>query len=235
MRFLLPFLLMTTLPAVAQMVEVKDNQTQTAPAGREKAQEYFNERQSAKEEAAPRRMNNDGGAMPRYLAIHLGGFFTSKAYNWGTDGPDHQADRDDAGKFNMGVTYRMGEWVNSMDLAMRFEYTSYTLTEFDNSTLTSHDEDSRKLSFSFLMTFPDANSRFPLYFGAGIGPGFMVKKLEDESALVLDYQLVAGARFLDVIENVGFMVESGMKNHLSLLSSGQFNGVFINVGTVFAF
>jgi hypothetical protein len=47
--------------------------------------------------------------------------------------------------------------------------------------------------------------------------------------------LVAGARFLNVIDTMGFMIETGLKNHIHLLSDGQFNGVFVNVGTVFTF
>lgn len=131
----------------------------------------------------------------------------------------------DIGKLNAGVTYRVGEWVNSMDMNMRVEYTSYDLGVGS----------ARKLSFSGLITFPDANSRFPLYFGAGAGAGFFIKQVNKESALAFDYQLVAGARFMNVIENVGFSFETGLKNHIHMLSDGQFNGVFVNLGTVFAF
>jgi hypothetical protein len=221
MRILLLILLFLTVPAFAQMVEVKEN-NQTQPSGREKAQGYFKERQGSKDDKP--------GATPRYLALHLGGFFSSQAYKWG-DG-----DGDDPGKFNMGVTYRLGEWVNSMDLALRIDYTSYRLQEeVDAASGASVDKDARKLSLGVVVTFPDANSRFPLYFGGGLGPGFMMKQLRDESAIVIDYSLIAGARFLDVFNNVGFMVETGIKNHLHLIGSGQFNGVFLNVGTVFAF
>jgi len=229
MRFLLLISLFLAAPAFAQMVEVKDN-NESQTSGREKAREYFKERQGSKSDESPRRAAHEVGATPRYLAIHMGTFFSSQAYKWG-DG-----DGDDAGRFNMGVTYRLGEWVNSMDLALRFDYTSYRLQEnIDTATNTMVDRDARKLSFGLILTFPDANSRFPLYFGGGLGAGIMMKQLDDESALMLDYSLLAGARFLDVFENVGFMIETGLKNHISLLSSGQFNGVFINVGTVFAF
>jgi hypothetical protein len=63
----------------------------------------------------------------------------------------------------------------------------------------------------------------------------MIKQIADESILALDYSLVAGARFLNVIDTMGFMIETGLKNHIHLLSDGQFNGVFVNVGTVFTF
>jgi hypothetical protein len=74
-----------------------------------------------------------------------------------------------------------------------------------------------------------------LYFGAGAGLGIFVKQLPSESQLALDYQLIGGARFLDVFDNVGIIVEAGLKNHLMLDFSGQYNGVFVNAGAVFAF
>jgi hypothetical protein len=86
-----------------------------------------------------------------------------------------------------------------------------------------------------MIFFPDANSRFPLYFGGGAGLGVFFKQLENESALSFDYQLVAGARFFDLIDNFGLMIETGMKNHILLFSDGQFNGVFLTVGGVFNF
>ncbi len=212
-------LLLASSQAFAQMVEVQDN-NETPATGQAKAREYFEKRPANKPAAATyRRPASEGGATPRYLALHVGSFFDSQAYKWG------HYNQDDKAKLNVGVTYRIGEWVNSMDLALRIDYTTY---EF-------HEGAARKLSFNFLVTFPDANSRFPLYFGAGLGPGFFIKQIDEESVLALDYSLVAGARFLDVFENVGFMVETGLKNHLLLLSDGQFNGVFFNVGTVFAF
>lgn len=192
-----------------------------AESGRDRAREYFQERQSPTEPPprATRSPASEGGATPRYLAIHAGTFFSDKAYRWGT------GEGEDVGKLNAGVTYRMGEWVNSMDLAMRIDYTSFEL----------NNDDARKLSLGAIITFPDANSRFPLYFGGGLGMGFFLKQIEDESPLALDYSIFGGVRLLDVIGSVGFLVEMGLKNHVLLLSEGQFNGVFINVGTVFAF
>jgi len=217
MRKALLILLLSSVPALAQMVEVQDN---NEPAvGRQKAQEYFKGRQAPVAAPGTRRLATDGVGAPRYLAIHVGSYFTSQAYKWG------KGDQDDKAKLNAGVTYRLGEWVNSMDLALRIDYTNFQLDEGS----------ARKLGVGVIITFPDANSRFPLYFGGGLGAGFMIKQINKESALALDYSLIAGARFLDVIENVGFMVETGLKNHIHLLSDGQFNGVFINVGTVFAF
>lgn len=213
------------LPASAQMVEVQDAPVQDAPAskapatGKKKAGSYFQTRQQAKAGETARAPAAEVAAGSHVMMIHAGSFFSDQGYNWG------RGKQDDIGKFNAGVTYRFGEWVNSMDFSMRFEYTTYSLDEGA----------ARKLSFIPVLTFPDAASGFPLYFGAGIGPGFFIKQLPKESAVALDYQLFAGARFLNLIDQVGFMVETGLKNHLQLFSDGQFNGVYVNVGAVFTF
>ncbi|HEX4923769.1 MAG TPA: hypothetical protein VFV50_06775, partial [Bdellovibrionales bacterium] len=59
--------------------------------------------------------------------------------------------------------------------------------------------------------------------------------ISQESALAIDYQLIGGVRLFDVFENTGFSFEMGLKNHLHLLSDGQFNGVFAAAGVIFTF
>lgn len=155
-----------------------------------------------------------------YLALHAGGYLSDTAYKWG------ESDSvSNIGKANLGVTYRVGEWVNSMDLSFRVDFSTFKLAEGSAS----------KLSFLPVVTFPDASSRFPLYFGGGLGAGVFVSQVAQESSISFDYQLIAGARFFDVIGSTGFFVEGGLKNHLFLLSDGQFNGTFAAVGTVFSF
>lgn len=210
----------------AQSVEIDDSNaanSQGQQTGKQKAGQYFQTRKAQAPAPAPKM---DPALAPHYLAIHIGTFFSDQSYNWG----EHDIKSDGGfgsgpGKFNGGVTYRMGEWVNSMDLSVRVEYTSYAFGE----------SSARKLSFSPMITFPDAASRFPLYFGAGAGLGLFLQQVRSRSPLSLDWQVVLGVRFLDVFQNVGFMVESGIKNHAMLFSDGQYNGVFLNVGTVFAF
>lgn len=212
------------LPAWAQQVEIKDEpqkaQPQAPKTGQERAKEYFGERK--REEGSSFKTAADapsGESAPRFMAIHAGTFFSDQSYRWG----DYS--QEGIGRLNAGVDYRIGEWVNSMDLLVRMDFTAYGLDQGN----------ARKISVSGLITFPDANSRFPLYFGGGLGPGFFVKQIAGESGLVLDYSLFGGIRFLNVYERVGFLIETGMKNHLHLLSDGQFNGVYINVGSAFAF
>jgi hypothetical protein len=218
-RHLIAILMLVSGPVFAQVVEVSDDKPQ---APKEKAADYFKTRQEDKA-AAPAKAARDG-APPRYLALHIGTFFSDQSYAWGRE------NQSNVGNLDAGIDYRMGEWVNSMDWSMRINYTSYGLD----------DGNARKLSMGAILTFPDVNSRFPLYFGAGLGAGFFIKQVEDEddnaeSPMALDYSILLGARFFDVIGNTGFLVETGLKNHLLLSSDGQFNGVYVNVGAVFAF
>lgn len=206
-------------PALAKKVEVKDDATsevsQEAPVqtGRGSAQKYFTPR-------SPTAEVSSGGSRDHYLALHLGGFVSSTSYVWGK-----AASAEDVGKLNMGLTYRMGEWINSADSLLRVDFQSF---EVDDSK-------PLKMSVIFAAAFPDANSRFPLYFGAGLGPGIFFKQARSESPLSLDYQLFAGGRFFDVAEGVGFFAEAGLKNHLHLLDDGQFNGTFFALGALFTF
>jgi len=207
--------------AFGQAVDVTDSSAlpkATAPAtGTGKAKEYFQTRQG--QAPAPASSSESGGGTPRFMAVHLGTFFSDQAYKWG------KGNQEDIAGLNAGFTYRLGEWVNSADFALRFDYTNFSLDEGS----------ARKLSFSGLLSIPDSNSRFPLYFGGGAGLGIFMKQIKKESPLSFDWSLYGGVRFLDVFENVGVMVEAGMKNHILLASDGQFNGIFVNVGTVFAF
>jgi hypothetical protein len=155
-----------------------------------------------------------------YLAIHVGSFVSDTAYKWGSDTPSNNV-----GRINTGLTYRVGEWINSMDLAIRIDYSQFSFGQ----------EKANKLSFLPIVMFPDANSKFPLFFGAGAGIGIFMNQIKRESAMSLDYQLVAGARFLDIFDHTGLFVEGGLKNHLFMFSDGQFNGAFLSLGSVFSF
>lgn len=210
--------LLCAMPAWAQMVEVPEERVEaekTPATGKERATEYFKERKSTPAKST------SPDATPRFLMVHLGTFVSDQSFQWG------DVDEKNVGRFNFGVTYRMGEWVNSMDWALRMEYTTYKVPDGFG------EEDAGKISFSGIITFPDANSRFPLYFGGGLGAGFFVQQLDGKSPIALDYTLLLGARFFDVFDDTGLMIETGLKNHL--MFAGQFNGVFINAGCVFAF
>ncbi len=183
--------------------------------GRDEAAKYFEPASDSVRRAA-----SSFGPSDHYLALHIGRYMSSQSYDWG---PNGQADN--VGGNSFGVTYRVGEWHNSMDLNLRIDYQEYKLG----------DENTSKLSFMPLLTFPDAGSRFPLYFGIGGGLGVFFKQIDGKSPVSFDYQLVAGARFFDIFENTGFFLEAGLKNQLLIVSSGQLNGTFLAAGLVFTF
>lgn len=219
MKFLLFILVIQmTIPTLAQRVgrKLAENQTvkesDSAKTGRQKAQEYF--QADADKSTAPAVSSGD-----HYLAIHIGQFMQSETWLWG------QKDKQiDTGKSNFGVTYRFDEW-GQTDLDVRFELSEYNVVE------------KKPLKFSILplIVFPEAGSQFPLYFGAGAGLGVFFKQVEQESSLSFDYQIFMGARFFNIYGSSGFFVETGLKNHVHLLSDGQFNGTYFSLGALFTF
>jgi hypothetical protein len=177
-------------------------------------------RQAAGRYFEPNREPAAVAADDHYLAVHLGKFMDSSSWEWG----QHERE-DNTGNFSIGVTYRVSKFTDTMDMNLRVEANEYSVVG----------EKPFKLSFMPVITFPEASSKFPLYFGAGAGAGVFTRQVKDESYLSFDYQLFMGARFFDIYENAGFFVETGLKNHLLLTTSGQFNGVFLAAGAVFTF
>ncbi|MCX7977830.1 MAG: hypothetical protein N2578_02380 [Bdellovibrionaceae bacterium] len=180
---------------------------QAPRVGREAAASYF-ERQPA------------SGAS-RFLGLHLGRYISGQAWEWGASG----LREDGVGNYTLGVTYRLDEWNDSIDQSIRVDFNEYEVAA----------DKPFKMSVLGLWTFPNANSRFPLYFGGAAGFGVYFKQLKDKSPLSIDYQLLMGARFFDVFGNGGFFIETGLKNHLHILSQGQFNGTFLSAGGLFTF
>lgn len=188
--------------------------------GRDAAQKYMRPRRPSDGEGTEGRRPSQASSDAHYLAVHGGVFVSDTAYKWSR--PDQQ---DNIGTWNFGVTYRVGEWVNSMDLNLRV----------DLARIAPSAGPTTKLSFLPVVTFPDAGSRFPLYFGIGAGLGIFTNQIDGESSLTLDYQLLAGARFFNLWGQTGLFVEGGLKNSLFLLSDGQFNATFVAGGLVFTF
>ena len=179
--------------------------------GREAAAGYFNQAQEA--------VNNISGR-EHYMVLHLGKLVNTNAWNWGSSGRQKNA-----GSASVGVTYRVGEWKDLTDTAIRIDFNEYDI----------EGQKPQKLSFLGVLQFPEAASEFPLYFGAAIGPGIFFKQVGGEASLTLDYQLLVGIRFFDVFENVGFSIESGLKNHIQIGDDGQVNSAFLTAGAVFTF
>lgn len=156
-----------------------------------------------------------------YMMIGAGTFASSDSYNWGHGLSDPKK----SGKWGADVTYRISQDEYLFDQALKLSFNQY---EVDKTTV-------NKLGVLYSLTFPESETRFPLYFGVAAGPGFFLKQIEKESVLTLDYQLFFGIRVFNIFENTGLFVEGGLKNHINILTDGQFNGSFLSVGAVFLF
>lgn len=218
----------STMPSTAPVVQQDEQKTEPpsiekrvpGESGENAARQYFIERKQRGTSMGAERKPSSESDGPRYMAIQIGTFITDKQYRWGSK------DRaDDVGEMIVGMSYRMGQWTNSMDLLLRTEFITY---DIDGET-------PKKLSVMPVITFPDAGSNFPVYFGAGAGVGVFFDQVGDESDLSADYQLLVGARFMNLWESGGLVFESGLKGHVHLVSSGQFNGVFLTMGAAFTF
>ncbi len=196
--------------------DVKDtDQTRLLPTieektGKEEARKYFNQ----KNNEYPR------SSRDHFMMFHFGSFLNDVTYNWGGN-----EKKNNIAHFNMGVTYKFNEWHDLVDILFRGELIEYSIQNVS------------PLKFSLLpvFMFPEIESRFPIYFGVGLGLGTFLKNVDGESIFSLDYQLLTGIRIFDVLGRVGFFLEGGIKNHLHLFTKGQFNGVFLSAGTVFIF
>lgn len=155
-----------------------------------------------------------------YLAFGLGRHTASTAYNWG-----NSSDQSDLADIGVDLTYRLKQEYELFDQVVKISYNEYEPVG----------KKATKMSFLYGMTFPDAGSQFPLYFGLVAGPGIFFKQVNQESSLSFDYQLFMGLRLFNIFENTGFFVEGGLKNHLHLTSDGQLNATFFSVGGVFTF
>lgn len=168
-----------------------------------------------------RAVSNVSSQTDHYMMVGAGTFASSDSYNWGHGLSDPKK----SGKWGADVTYRISQDEYLFDQALKLSFNQY---EVDQTTV-------NKLGVLYSLTFPEAETRFPLYFGVAAGPGFFLKQIDKESVLTLDYQLFFGIRVFDVFENTGIYVEGGLKNHIHILTDGQFNGSFLTVGAVFLF
>lgn len=190
---------------------------QAPKVGKKAADQYFPKEKEVIVQQAE--VPSEKGGWSNLLMLHLGAYTNSQSYQWNLTGRI-----DNVAKANYGVTYIFTDWHN-FDLNLRGDF-----SEFDVNGV-------RAVKFSVLpmITFPRAETEFPLYFGLGAGLGIFFQQVPDESNLALDYQLVVGTRFVDLWQGVGFFVEYGLKNHLHILSDGQLNGSALSVGAVFTF
>ncbi|MBC7458654.1 MAG: hypothetical protein H7235_10265, partial [Bdellovibrionaceae bacterium] len=155
-----------------------------------------------------------------FMALGFGTFSDAIAYNWA-----HNGKESNIGKWGADLTYRFSEQDHLFDESLRISYNEYKPA----------DQAASKLSILYAITFPEASSKFPIYFGVAGGLGVYLKQIDQESLVSFDYQLYLGLRAFNLFDSVGVYVEGGMRNHLHITSDGQFNGTFLSLGTIFNF
>ncbi len=195
---------------------------ETHKVGKAAAARYFqNEKLNEKRNlASEEKVNLKKDSKSHYMSLGFGTFSSATGFNWAQSGRE-----DKIGKWGIDLTYRFEEQEYLFDQLLKISYNEYKPVE----------EESNKLSFLYALIMPEADSQFPLYFGAAAGLGIYTKQISPESLLSLDYQLYLGLRAFNVFDSVGFYVEGGLRNHLHILSDGQFNGTFLSLGSVFTF
>jgi len=156
----------------------------------------------------------------RYMTFGVNAFTKSDAFSWGGSTKETEV-----GKWGIDMNYRLSQYNNLLDYSLRVSYQEYEPAN----------QKANKLIFMYAATLPDAESRFPLYFGGAVGAGVFLTQLPDESPVTLDYSLYLGMRMFNVFESTGFYLEGGLKNHLQLTSNGQLNGTYVSAGAVFTF
>jgi hypothetical protein len=207
-------------PAVKGVQE--DSNSSSGEVGPGAAQKYFRKNSSRSPSDATESPPNSSSspAEEHYLALGIGGFVSGDSYSWGMN-----AHNGGVGGLVGELTYRIGHLSALADWALRADLMGYQLPDGRAS----------QLAISPCLMFPDSSSHFPLYFGIGAGPGIFLQQISQSSTIAINYQLFAGIRFFDVIDNAGFFLETGLKNMFLLTSQGQFNGAYLTAGAVFAF
>ncbi|MBE8163073.1 MAG: hypothetical protein HAW63_03705 [Bdellovibrionaceae bacterium] len=156
----------------------------------------------------------------RYLNFYLYNAIKDTAYSWGKENSSHQLL-----KWSVGISYKWANFKRFGDSIFKVKVSSFNINK----------KEVLKNSFLVGVSFPDIDSGFPFYFGVSIGPGFFLSQLPSESILSLDYQGYLGFRFLNIYNTMGAFLEWGFDNHFLLLSSGQYNSVYLAVGLSFVF
>jgi hypothetical protein len=202
---------------VAMLTAGFQEPTPVPETGAKAASKYFEKKSDSGSRSTS---SGSSGSDLHYMMVYIGNHISSDSYRWGPSGGS------DNGKFLGGLAYRFDEWINSGDKLVKVDFASYEFAGGEKAT---------KMSILYAISFPDANSRFPFYFGGGIGPGVFFKQISSEGSVSLDYQLYLGLRFMNLFQSVGLFVEAGFRNHVMLLSDGQFNGSYLTTGAVFTF
>ena len=189
------------------------HQAGAAGTGKAAAMKYFTKGQrSVSSVPAPSAGAAASGVSEQLLAISVGSLINTKSYHWSEQelaGWNIEAfyQRNTSGYFGQGYHLELQKFATDSE-------------EFS------------KISFLLSFSFPRRLS-FPVYLGVAAGPGFFLKQQEGESEFALDYKAWLGLRLNE--KHSQYFLHSGVKNHVHVLSDGQFVGWFVSSGVAYKF
>lgn len=182
-----------------------------AETGKSAAMKYFTPKAKKQQTTrGPAAAHASGGS--RLLSISMGSLISSKSYQW---------EGDDFLGWNIEAAY-LSEGDGWFGQGIQLEMQKFAVGE----------QELAKVALLFSLTFPRRLS-FPVYLGVAAGPGFFLKQTEDESDLTFDYKAYVGLRLNQ--PRAQYFLQSGVKNHLHVLSDGQFIGWFVSSGVAYKF
>lgn len=186
-------------------------QSSSSNTGRDAAMKYFTRKRLTTSQRSPQSTAAPSG--DHILALSVGNLLNSKSYNWLGEDPKG---------WNLELFYQ-----NATEGYFGQGY-HLELQKFSESG----SPDLSKVSFLVSFTFPRRLS-FPVYLGAAAGPGYFFQQKQNESEFTIDYKAWLGLRLLD--DRSQYFLQSGVKNHVHVLSDGQFIGWFISSGVAYKF
>lgn len=185
-------------------------QLMAASTGKGAAMKYFSKKPSAQIRTSPAQTKPTGDS--GLMAFSVGTLVSSKSYQW--LGNDFQG-------WNVDIGYRPAS-KGYFGRSYHLEYQKFTDVV----------EELSKMSFLMSFSFPRRLS-FPVYVGIAAGPGFFFKQKDDESEFTFDYKAYLGVRLNQAHSQ--YFIQSGVKNHVHMLSDGQFIGWFVSSGVAYKF
>lgn len=183
-------------------------QASASSKGRDAAMKYFTKKN--KRQLASQPVYDPGNS--RLIAIAVGSLIDSKNYQW---------TQDQLSGWNAEIFYHQatkGYFGQGYHLELQ--------------KFAGENREFSKVSFLLSFTFPRKLS-FPVYLGVAGGPGYFTKQLKGESAFSFDYKAFLGFRLNEIHSQ--YFIQGGIKNHVHVLSDGQFIGWFVSSGVAYRF
>jgi hypothetical protein len=183
-----------------------------APTGRAAALKYFSSQ--AKQQVVTRSPSEVGLSLggQRLLAVAVGSLINSRSYNW---------TEESAPGWNVELFYQSAS-EGYFAKGFHLELQKFAIDQQELS----------KVAFLYSFTFPRRLS-FPVYIGVAAGPSYFIRQSQNESHFAFDYKAYLGLRLHQ--KHSQYFIQSGVKNHVHVLSDGQFVGWFISSGVAYTF